>query len=200
MPHTTDRSTTPSAKLRWLALVLAVLFVLHFAATVIYTVDDIPVDARIKHRVSDYMKPMFHQGWKLFAPDVPTCNPVVQYRILRNGDWDVYTDLLNHEQLPRHPKLNYMTNKLAAYLMNALRIECGDRPDLAAMNERALQSGTFSRCVQYAMNVHALSGASVADSIQIQLVLTHIPPFGGGAAPEHTTVELPAMPLLHERD
>lgn len=198
MPHAPDRSTKSFAKLRWLALTLATLFVLHFAATVVYTVDSLPIDARIKHRVSNYMKPLFHQGWKLFAPDVPSCNPVVQYRTSHNGHWDSYSHLLSHEGLPKHPKLTYITNKLAAYLMNALRIECGDRPNPAAMSERALQSGTFSRCVHYAMNVHTFSGAAPFDSIQIQLVLTHIRPFGGGETPENTAIELPAMPLPHE--
>lgn len=200
MQQLSDSPTPIRPRLRWLGLALALFIAFHFGATLVYTVDALPLDPRIRHRASGYMKPLFHQGWKLFAPDVPTCSPAFDYRIANGGKWSTYKAVLGHPGLPEHPKLRYMTDKLAAYLMNALRMQCGDRPAPGAVDARALQSGSFFRCASFATRIHALTATGPADSLQLRLILTHTPPFGGGDREGDTVVELPVLPLSHAMD
>lgn len=185
-------------RLRWFALALAVFVAVHFTATLVYTVPDVPIDPRIQHRAAMYMKPMFHQGWKLFAPDVPTCSPIMHFRVYEDGHWSSYRNLINGSGMPKHPKLVYTTHKLAVYLMNALRLQCDDKPDADALRQRAMASGSFSRCVNYAMRVHEGGYITSADSLQLQLVLLHTPRFNDAQVSDSTVISLPAIPFEHE--
>lgn len=200
MDNLTSTPVKTSWRLRLLALALVAFLLVHFGATVVYTVDDLPIDPRIQHRAAMYMKPLFHQGWKLFAPDVPTCNPVMHFRVYEDGGWSPYRSLIHGSGMPRHPKLVYTTHKLAVYLMNALRLRCDDTPDADALRQRALASGSFARCVNYAMRVHQGGYSTSADSLQLQLVLVHIPKFNTAEVTDSTVVSLPSIPFVHEGD
>lgn len=195
MDGSTGHDVKVSKRLRWFALALAVFVAVHFTATLVYTVPDVPIDPRIQHRAAMYMKPMFHQGWKLFAPDVPTCNPVLQFRLSRRGEWTSYQKVLREDEVLAHPKLTYTVHKLAVYLMNALRVQCGDTPNREALHQRAFESGSFARCVSFTSRVHA---DSECDSLQLRLVLAHIPAFKSDALPDSTVFDLPSIAIPHE--
>lgn len=50
------------------------LFVVHFALTIIYNSPSNPIQAKYNKQISSYMDPIFTQNWKLFAPTPVTTN------------------------------------------------------------------------------------------------------------------------------
>jgi len=72
-------------------LIVAFLFV-HFVVTYFYVAPEEFNVNGLKQLSGNYMKPVFHQGWKLFAPELPECNVVVTYRTDSMAKWQSLSD------------------------------------------------------------------------------------------------------------
>ncbi len=64
----------------YLTWILIFIFFVHFLFTLIYATDGKYTSAPINKVTAKYMLPLFHQNWKLFAPDPPPCELKVLYR------------------------------------------------------------------------------------------------------------------------
>lgn len=76
------------------AFIIALItgLVIHFALTLIYVFrDQMPVV--VNQRTDRYMAPVFHQNWKLFAPDLPRYNCELEFRLAMNNEWTDWKDM-----------------------------------------------------------------------------------------------------------
>lgn len=82
---------------------VVVLVALHIALLAAYTVPDrlVPVGLRFIGQV--YTRPLFHQQWKLFAPDPPLCSCEVQVLLGAEEPRPLYAS-----------DANYLTRRMAA--------------------------------------------------------------------------------------
>jgi hypothetical protein len=72
-------------------LALIVALVVHFSITLIYVFrDDMPI--ALNQKTDRYMAPVFHQNWKLFAPDLPRYNCELEFRLAINNEWTDWKD------------------------------------------------------------------------------------------------------------
>ncbi len=65
--------------------VAAVLVALHIALLAAYTLPEVLVSEKLRILGQWYARPLFHQQWRLFAPDPPTCSCTLEWH---NGDGD----------------------------------------------------------------------------------------------------------------
>ena len=72
-------------------LTLIVALMVHFSITLIYVFrDDMPI--ALNQKTDRYMAPVFHQNWKLFAPDLPRYNCELEFRLAINNEWTDWKD------------------------------------------------------------------------------------------------------------
>lgn len=173
-----DRQVT--LLLRLTALAAGVLFVVHFFFTLVYSIAEAPVGMTIRAAARTYTHPVFHQGWKLFAPDVPTCDVQLGYRIFEKGRWSDEIDPLELGGVPNHHKIEFSHHKLTVFLADAIGLECdADEPSDAYRNRIHL-SGAYYRCYYYLRRRHEIAHGTLPDSLQMVMRRLSVPHFGGG--------------------
>lgn len=90
-------------KRRWWVVVLA----LHFGLLACYTLPEAWVPERLQVLSGVYVRPLFHQQWRLFAPDPPRCSGELQVAV--GEDWQPVGRPQDHYLVTR------MTRSLADY-------------------------------------------------------------------------------------
>lgn len=80
-------------------LIVSFLFV-HFVITYFYVAPDEFNANGLKQLSGNYIKPVFHQGWSLFAPELPEYNVDVDYRTDSASQWCELSEyyLKNHHK------------------------------------------------------------------------------------------------------
>lgn len=92
-------------------LVIGVVLAVHFALLACYTFPRQWVLDRLFFWSVSYARPLFHQGWNLFAPDPPRCSCELQVGI--GEDWRPLDAAQDHYLVTR------MKRNIAAYLDGA---------------------------------------------------------------------------------
>lgn len=72
--------------------ILILGMVVHFSITLIYVFRD-QVPMSVNRYTDRYMAPVFHQNWKLFAPDLPKYNCELEYRMAYQNEWSDWQDV-----------------------------------------------------------------------------------------------------------
>ncbi|MFM9984630.1 MAG: DUF5819 family protein [Flavobacteriales bacterium] len=88
MPETKSTYSLP-LKVFVVAIVIALLG--HFTLTIVYAFRE-NMPAALNQRTDRYMAPVFHQNWKLFAPDLPRYNCELEFRLAINNEWTDWKD------------------------------------------------------------------------------------------------------------
>lgn len=161
--------------LRPLAIAGLGFLMLHFLITIVYTVHGLPVEGSVKSAVQSYMVPMFHQGWQLFAPDVPGYQNTLHYKVFDEGFW---SDPIDASELSiiKHRKVPYATQKMAKELAFELSKKLyydGDEP----MLDKVKGTAKYYRSVNFCAMHWKHENGSFPDSIQIILGYITTPDF-----------------------
>jgi len=93
-------------------LIIGAVLALHFGLLACYTLPEQWVPKRLHYWSITYARPLFHQGWSLFAPDPPRCSCEVQVGM--GEDWRALDAAQDHYLLTR------MTRNISAYLEGAV--------------------------------------------------------------------------------
>jgi hypothetical protein len=88
---------------------IAAIVLAHFALIACYTFPRAWVPDRLHYWSITYARPLFHQGWDLFAPDPPRCSCEIQAG-LNDQDWRALDASQDHYLATR------MVRNIAAYL------------------------------------------------------------------------------------
>ncbi len=75
---------------------VAVMVGVHIALLAAYTLPAQFVPTRVRYWSQAYSRVLFHQDWRLFAPDPPACGCSIEYRIAPEGGWSKLEDLHHH--------------------------------------------------------------------------------------------------------
>lgn len=69
---------------------------LHFVLLAAYTFPDTWVPVRLRYWAQAYARVLFHQDWRLFAPDPPACGCSLEFRTSTSDRWLRVEDLHHH--------------------------------------------------------------------------------------------------------
>lgn len=112
-------------------LVIGALLAVHFALLACYTFPRRWVPDRLHFWSVTYVRPLFHQGWDLFAPDPPRCSCTLQVG-LHATDWRALDASQDHYLVTR------MHRNIAAYLDGARPF--GDTLYVEPLMEQAMRA------------------------------------------------------------
>ena len=86
-PSASDlRPVQHQKRVRWSGRIALCLAAFHIALLAAYTVPDRLVPEMLRQWSAVYARPLFHQQWKLFAPDPPSCSCALEVRAT-GGAW-----------------------------------------------------------------------------------------------------------------
>jgi hypothetical protein len=189
---------TPKPIPWWLRLIVLggfTVFVLHFTLTGIYALPEAPVPETIRVVARKYSYPVFHQGWKLFAPDVPSCDFELAYKVYADGEWSGELSIDNLGGVPNHHKVEFSRHKISTLLAHGLGMECDDRASEATYRNRIYMTGAYYRAYYYVRRRIQLAQGGLPDSVALVLRRHSLPPFGGGTPEPPFEVWFDAEPL-----
>ncbi|MAR65998.1 MAG: hypothetical protein CL833_01980 [Crocinitomicaceae bacterium] len=73
-------------------LLIVTFLLFHFSMTYFYVAPEEFNSVVLKNVSGNYMKPFFHQGWSLFAPELPEYNVSIAYRQSQDRQWIELSD------------------------------------------------------------------------------------------------------------
>ncbi len=150
------------------------LFV-HFAFTLVHTLPDQMPTYPLRGIARAYMVPFFHQGWALFAPDVPQQQFDLNYRYLdkQEGSWSEWMPANDLQPLTSHPRATQMVEKMlmlvARDLGNNLTYNNNDQPQY----ELVTTAKPYFFTIYYAVRRHELIHGTRPAYIQLKLGVRH---------------------------
>jgi hypothetical protein len=163
----------------------------HFVFVVAYSFrDQLPNQAT--PLVDRYVVPMFHQNWKLFAPDLPKNDTQLEYRYYREGGWYDWVDITaecGHGRFSRMETIEQGFNtQLSWQIINNFYAKDG-----RAQFDRIIQSPSYASALFYTLKMHQLHIDPVQpDSIQIRSVFRFTPPPDQAHSYQYSMLEFPA--------
>lgn len=182
---------------RVLMLAAAVLFVHHFACTLIYNAPYKPWGRSVENYAKAYISPYFFQGWKMFAPEVNQYYYLLEYRHFSNGKWSDYEEVhtLDGVAMPRRvQKIEYkLLVQLAIDISKQIEFD-DDPPDF----EPITHTSSYGRVVYYAFKRHGLAQRYDADSLQVRMRTKYAPEFLTGLSIDDRYYVFPPIALAHE--
>lgn len=112
-------------KRHWKSRVVIALAALHLALLMAYSFPDRIVPEKLRMIAQLYVRPLFHQQWKLFAPDPPMCSCAIE-RSIDRVEWqpietDHYLEDRIAQNLARHAQRALRSGNVDPLLIDALR-------------------------------------------------------------------------------
>ncbi|MCH2197496.1 MAG: DUF5819 family protein [Flavobacteriales bacterium] len=163
----------------------------HFVNTLVYSIPELKVPGTAKEVSNQYMTPFFHQGWKLFAPDVPAVQYSLEYRFPEEGKWNGWTNAEDLPGISSHPRVEYIIQKMELYLANDMRSNLTYNPDSTVNFDLIVDDAPYQRVLYYAVRRHESIYLSRPDSVQLRLNLHRTPPFDGSEKKEDISFQFP---------
>lgn len=111
-------------------MIIVCMLLVHFALLACYTLPSVWVPERQYFWSVTYARPLFHQGWNLFAPAPPRCSCELQVG-LNEQDWRPLNAPQDHYLVTR------MSRNIAAYLDGA--VPFGDTLYVEPLMEQAMR-------------------------------------------------------------
>lgn len=150
-------------------------FAFHVCCTLIYSVPELPVPETARALTSRYMVPWFHQGWKLFAPDVPNDQYLLEYRIPQSVVWSEWRNAETMESISSHPRIPYIAQKLQLYLANDMRKNLFYNEDSTLNYSLIIDDVPYMRVLYYAVRRHEILNGERPDSLQLRMTVQFTP-------------------------
>ncbi len=172
----TNRKETHVKKgLKIFTISSVLLFLIHFALITAYCFrDDLPFQI---NRFSDrYAVPMFHQNWKLFAPDLPKYNAELEYRYADSSRWSDWRDASAGFGFDASSRIETVeqgfNTALGWQVLNNFYSRDGRK-----QFDRIVQSSDYARSLFFVLKMHELhSNKPQPDSLQVRLHFRFTPP------------------------
>lgn len=127
-------------------------------------------------KADSYCVPLFHQNWKLFAPDLPTYNAELHYRISGNGNWSEWADVTASFGFGRTSRMETIEQgfnvALAWQVMDNLYSRGGKK-----QFDRIVQSNAYASALFYVLKMQEIQQPGLRpDSVQLRLEYRFTPP------------------------
>jgi hypothetical protein len=181
--------------LTWFFIVAVVALIHHFACTVVYSTADLGWPRNVRAYAEQYSVPFFHQGWKLFAPDVPNLHYALLYRFSSDNHWSVWEDTDELTGVSQHHRMGYMARKLQMYLASDMRKNLYADEAGKLQYDRIVIAKPYYRMVYWVVRRHEILRGDRPDSLQLRMDVIYAQPFEGGVKPETQAFEFPVYQL-----
>lgn len=162
---------------RIITIVALVFVAFHFACTLIYSIPTLKVPDTAKAISQKYMYPYFHQGWKLFAPDVPEDQYLLEYRYSNSTGWSNYEQAETPESIS-HPRIGYVAQKLQVYLARDMKKNLYADDSTGVQFDHIVEDAAYLRVLYYAVRMHEIRHNARPDSVQLRMTVQRTRPFG----------------------
>lgn len=181
---------TIKASTKWLVIGLSAYLLFHFVCTLTYSLEYSPPN-RLTALRNQYMVPYFHQGWKLFAPDVPKDQYELEYRFSSEGAWSPWSSSEDFEGISNHSRLPYVAQKLELLLGIDMRRNLYFNEDSVLQYDLIVSDVPYMRVLYFAVRRHEILHQSRPDSVQLKMRVVFTPPFDGSAVEAPREFEFP---------
>jgi Family of unknown function (DUF5819) len=171
-----------------------IAMVVHFSIVLCYSFrDNLPV--RITAKADRYCIPLFHQNWKLFAPDLPQYNLELEYRAARFGNWSDWNDASAHFNFQTTSRIETIeqgfNTSLGWQVMNNLYQKEG-----RTQFDRIVQSNAYASALYFVLKMEEIyHKQEKPDSVQLRLHFRFTPPPDKAYTFQKTYLELPVYAL-----
>lgn len=174
---------------RRLARLTAVVFtgflLVHFTLTLVYTLPDVYPLFVLKGTANVYMRPLFHQGWELFAPNVPQQQFALEYRFADGSEWSEWQSAEEATGALDHPRTPYVAQKLqimlARDLSRNLTYDEQGREDYSLV----VNDVHYYRVLYFTVQQHYWKYGAKPQRIQLRMHVQHTP------APDYSQLQSP---------
>lgn len=183
------------AYLPWVFIAALTVMVHHFACTFVYSTSDLAYPRVVRDYAERYTVPFFHQGWKLFAPDVPKLRYELLYRYPLNGQWSSWEDTDELPGVTQHHRVGYMSRKLQMYLASDMRKNLYADSAGTLQYDRIVIAKPYYRSIYWVVRRHEILHGDRPDSVQLQMNVHFAQPFDGGPRPEMQSFRFPVYNL-----
>lgn len=162
----------------------------HFSITLMYAFrGHLPGAARIK--VDRYMVPLFHQNWRLFAPDLPRYNCELEFRIAVHNEW---TDWADASAFYGASKSSYLETLEQSFVfqLNSEVLNNLYRKGEVVQFDRVTQSAAYANALYMVIKNYRNHNDHVKEEMaQIRLHYLFTPPPGGQFQYHDQVLEFP---------
>jgi hypothetical protein len=167
------------------------VLVMHFTLTLVYSIPDVKFPESLKQASNNYMVPWFHQGWKLFAPDVPNYQVFLRYKVPKEGKWGSWQEPHALDSFRNHSRVYYMSKKIGWMLMNDLQRNSYLDSLGQRQYDRITPATPYLRCLYYVTQHHKRLHNEPLDSIQMGLDIQYAPDFHSGEIRDTSHFDFP---------
>lgn len=176
--------------LRTVAILGILWLVVHFALTLIYSVRELKVPDMVRQVSDEYTIPLFHQNWKLFAPDVPEYDVQLFFSTSDSGIWSEFHDVSEFHGFGRHSNMETVEQSICGGLgwqvANNLYTT-----DLEMKFDRIVESGQYNKAVYFVEKMHDTGDLDMPDSLQLQLRFRFTPDPHGAFNYQYSQLSFP---------
>ena len=183
----------PSRLLSAFTAVIFFALLIHFGVTTVYSFSYLKWPPSVRSASIAYAVPLFHQNWKMFAPDVPEYNTELEYRSSSNGSWSEWKDVSASNDFGKHSRIETMEQNINSGLAYQIANNLYTR-DARREYDRVIESFDYSKAVHFTRELHRRkTGASIGDSLQLRGVFRFTPQPGSAPGYQISYLEFPAQ-------
>lgn len=170
------------------------VFVNHFACTLAYSLPQLPLHPAVRQWTNTYMTPFFHQGWRLFAPDVPQRYYSLEVRAWNGAIWSEFEVADDLQPVVDHMRVRSVSQKLMNYLGKDMQKGLYF-VDGKAQYDRVIQQSAYHRLLYFAVRRYELLGHERPGRLQLRLRVRFTPDFRNGSRKDDLIYTFPAFDL-----
>jgi hypothetical protein len=184
--------------LKWFVLFLILAAAAHFTLTSVYSFYTVSVPSRLRGISSTYSVPLFHQNWKMFAPDVPEYDAQLEYRYPGAGGWSDWGDVSGSNGFGRRSRIEYMEQSLASSISWQIANNLYSR-NARVQFDQIVSSFEYNRTIYFAAKLHEQSKAqALADSMQLRVKFRFTPAMKAAHSYQMSYLEFPVYHFPNE--
>lgn len=161
---------------RLTAWVFSGFIIVHFTMTLVYTLPDVFPLFILKGASNTYMRPLFHQGWELFAPNVPQQQFELEYRFDEGTGWSQWQSAEEDTGALQHPRVPYIAQKLQIMLgrdvSQNLTFDSSGNEDYSLI----VNDVHYYRVLYFAVQYHYWKTGTKPERMQLRMHVVHTTP------------------------
>lgn len=174
------------------------IFANHFVCTLAYSLPADRVPEGMRQWSNNYMVPFFHQGWRLFAPDVPQSYYGLNYRFKSADGWSSFEPCNDLHRLTSHIRVRSVSQKLLMYMGRGMQKGLYLDDEGNHQYDVVVHQSAYHRLLYYAAQRHAAIYGSRPDEIQLQMEVVFSSDFNSGERAEPLLYTFPVYNLIEQ--
>ncbi|MCC6601012.1 MAG: hypothetical protein IT223_10110 [Crocinitomicaceae bacterium] len=183
----------PSRGILFFTVFLFLLAVFHFGLTTIYNFSYLKWPSFLKTVAMRYSAPLFHQNWKMFAPDIAAYHTELEYRAHADSGWSIWQDVSASNGFGPRSRVEYMEQTINSGLAYQIANNVYTR-DARRVFDGAVHSFDFRKAAYFTEELYERkTGKRLGDSLQLRVMFRFTPKPGSALSTQKSYLEFPAQ-------